>query len=113
MMSPNYRGVGMDTGVLKAFRRIGIIEGISYLSLLGIAMPLKYLYDMPEAVKVVGMAHGVLFIGYVVLLYLAMKKYGWNIRYAAILFISSLIPFGTFFTDKKLKVFEEMLEKRG
>ena len=102
----------MFTKTLKQFRLIGKIEGISYLVLLFIAMPMKYYFGMPEAVKIVGMTHGVLFIGYMILLGLAVEKYDWNIRYAIILFIASLIPFGTFYTDRKLKVLQEMLEKR-
>ncbi|HIP46388.1 MAG TPA: DUF3817 domain-containing protein [Campylobacterales bacterium] len=102
----------MGTTILKRFRKIGFIEGLSYLTLLFIAMPLKYGFDMPLAVKFVGMAHGALFMGYIVLLAMAVDKYNWNIRYAVILFVASLIPFGTFYTDKKLKVLEEMLEAR-
>ena len=54
----------MSSSVIRQLRIVGIIEGISFLVLLGIAMPLKYLADMPRAVSVVGMAHGVLFILY-------------------------------------------------
>ncbi len=103
----------MFTKTLKQFRTVGFIEGISYLVLLLVAMPLKYIYDIPEAVKLVGMTHGALFTGYLILLAMAMEKYSWNIRYVIILFVASLIPFGTFHTDKKLKVLEEMLESRG
>ena len=102
----------MFTKTLKRFRTIGLIEGISYLVLLFVAMPLKYFYEMPEAVKIVGMTHGMLFIAYIILLAMAVEKYNWNIRYAIILFVASLIPFGTFYTDRKLKVLETMLEKR-
>ena len=102
----------MDTTILKRFRKIGFIEGISYLVLLFIAMPLKYGFDMPMAVKIVGMTHGVLFMAYLFLLGMAVDKYNWNVRYAVILFIASLIPFGTFYTDKKLKVLEEMFAAR-
>jgi len=102
----------MDTTILKRFRKIGIIEGISYLTLLFVAMPLKYGFDMPIAVKIVGMTHGILFITYVVLLAMAVDKYKWNIKYAVILFVASLIPFGTFYTDKKLKVLETMFDAK-
>ena len=101
------------TTLLKRFRQIGFIEGISYLVLLFIAMPLKYAFDMPVATKIVGMGHGILFITYVVLLLMAANKYKWNGKYTAILFIASLIPFGTFYTDRKLKAQEEMLELRA
>ena len=102
----------MDTTTLKRFRKIGLIEGISYLVLLFVAMPLKYGFDLPMAVKIVGMAHGILFMAYVALLAMAVDKYNWNIKYAVILFVASLIPFGTFYTDKKLKVLQEMLDSR-
>ena len=59
-------------------------------------MPLKYFYDTPEAVKVTGMAHGVLFIAYCILLALCMRKFKWPLRFGAYLFVATLIPFGTF-----------------
>ncbi len=99
----------MNTMTLKRFRMIGIIEGISYLVLLFIAMPLKYIAGIALAVKIVGMIHGLLFIGYVVLLALAMKEYGWSLKYGIKLFIASLIPFGTFFTEKELKRRENVI----
>ena len=89
--------------MIKPLRILGNIEGVSYLLLLGVAMPLKYFYDIPEAVKVTGMAHGVLFIAYCILLVLCMRKFNWSIGFGAFLFMASLIPFGTFVTDRKLK----------
>ena len=100
------------TTILKRFRTIGFIEGISYLTLLFIAMPLKYGFDMPMATKFVGMGHGVLFIIYIILLAMAASKYEWNFKYTGLLFLASLIPFGTFYMDKKLKVLETMLEAK-
>ena len=64
---------------LKAFKWISILEGISFLLLLFIAMPLKYLYDMPEMVQQVGMAHGVLFIAYVLGGLLLIKPMNWSL----------------------------------
>lgn len=80
----------------------GFIEGVSYLLLLGVAMPLKYFADFPEAVRVVGMLHGVLFIWFV--LSIIWAKFSLNLTYkdAVISFIASLIPFGTFYVDKKI-----------
>ncbi len=100
------------TTILKRFRQIGFIEGISYLTLLFIAMPLKYGFDMPMAVKFVGMGHGALFTAYVILLAMAASKYEWNLKYTGLLFLASLVPFGTFYMDKKLKALEMMLELR-
>jgi len=86
-------------------RILGNIEGVSYLLLLGIAMPMKYLLDMPMAVKIVGMAHGVLFLAYCLLLAICMKNFKWKFGFALYLFIATLIPFGTFVTDRKLRDF--------
>ncbi len=102
----------MNKSLLKRFRAIGFIEGISYLVLILIAMPLKYIWMYPLAVKVVGMAHGVLFILYVVLLLMAMRAYKWDFKYATYLFVASLVPFGTFYTDKKLKQLQEVKEAK-
>ena len=86
-------------------RILGNIEGVSYLLLLGIAMPMKYLLDMPMAVKIVGMAHGVLFLAYCLLLAICMKNFKWKFGFSLYLFIATLIPFGTFVTDRKLRDF--------
>ncbi len=99
----NQKGCGMKKDVLDYFRLIGFIEGLSYLALLCIAMPLKYIYGYPEAVRVVGMTHGVLFIVFMVLLVGAAKKYRFSMNDTVLFFVASLIPLGTFFTDKKLK----------
>lgn len=84
-------------------RWIGNVEGISYLLLLFIAMPLKYWADFPQAVSVVGALHGLLFTLFLVaLLHAAIVK-----RFSLLLvlgaFISAFIPFGTFVLDKKLQ----------
>ena len=93
----------MKKDILDYFRLIAFIEGVSYLALLLIAMPLKYVYGYPEAVKVVGMAHGVLFIGFVLLLALSGAKYRFSIALNVVFFIASLVPFGTFIMDRKIK----------
>jgi len=89
--------------MLKTLRILGNIEGVSYLLLLFIAMPMKYYFGMPMAVKIVGMAHGVLFVAYCLLLAPCMKKFDWNLSFGIYLFLATLIPFGTFVTDRKLK----------
>jgi integral membrane protein len=85
------------------FRRVAIAEGISFLVLLLIAMPLKYFADLPQAVKVVGWAHGVLFIAFLALAYEAKtvmdKKFGWLVK----AFAASVLPFGTFWLDRELR----------
>lgn len=88
------------------FRRlqlVGYAEGISYILLLGIAMPLKYFADKPETVKVTGMIHGVLFLLYIVTLINATWIYRWSIKKIAVAFLASLIPFGPFYLDRMLK----------
>ena len=92
----------MNVNSINSLRLLGNIEGISYLLLLGIAMPLKYFFGFPMAVKIVGMAHGVLFIAYCLLLALQMKANKWNLLFGIYLFVATLIPFGTFVTDRRL-----------
>ena len=93
--------------MIKILRILGNVEGVSYLLLLFIAMPLKYAYDMPMAVKITGMAHGALFVAYCMVLALCMKKFSWKLGFGVYLFIATLIPFGTFVTDRKLKFLPE------
>lgn len=85
------------------FRMTGIAEGISFLVLLLIAMPLKYFADMPEAVKYVGWAHGVLFVAYLGLALLVMLKYKKPVMFLGKAVLAALIPLGTFVFDKQLK----------
>ena len=92
----------MNFNSIYSLRLLGNIEGISYLLLLGIAMPMKYFFGFPMAVKIVGMAHGVLFIAYCLLLALQMKANKWNLLFGIYLFVAPLVPFGTFVTDRKL-----------
>lgn len=87
---------------LGRLRIVAFLEGVSFLVLLGIAMPLKYLADMPEAVRFVGMAHGVLFIAYVWLLFVVGIDRKWSWTNMGLGFIASLIPFGTFWADAKI-----------
>jgi len=86
---------------LGRLRIIAFLEGISYLVLLGIAMPLKYLVGIPQVVRVVGMAHGVLFILFVILLIQVATEKSWSFKKSALSFVSSLIPFGTFYADSR------------
>ena len=87
--------------MLKIFRLTAILEGITYLLIFGLTMPLKYWADIVEPNKVVGMAHGILFILFVVLAGIVCWERKWSIKRFVILFIASLLPFGTFYADKK------------
>ncbi|AFK02418.1 hypothetical protein Emtol_1269 [Emticicia oligotrophica DSM 17448] len=91
----------MFKSTLDKFRTIAFLEGCSFI-LFGITMPLKYKLDMPKPNYFVGMAHGILFIAYVVLLVLVVLQYKWPLKKAFLAFLVSFIPFGTFYADKKL-----------
>ena len=83
------------------FRKIAFAEGVSFLVLLLIAMPLKYFAGMPMAVTVVGGLHGLLFVAFVVMAWEVKREYkkdwGWLIKS----FIASILPFGTFWMDNR------------
>lgn len=81
-------------------RKVGIWEGISYIVLLFIAMPLKYFGDLPLAVRWVGTIHGVLFLLFIYTIVRAVQKTDLSIKNGFVAFIASLIPFGTFFLDR-------------
>ena len=83
-------------------RVAGCLEGVSFLILLGIAMPLKYLAGRPEAVRVVGMAHGILFMAYVALVLVARREQRWPARTTAWLLAAAFLPFGPFVADARL-----------
>lgn len=83
-------------------RMIGLWEGISFLGLLGIAMPLKYFAGLPMAVKVVGMAHGILFMLYVVMTIQAALEYDWPWRRTALVLAASVLPAGPFVVDARI-----------
>ena len=89
--------------ILGRLRAVALAEGISYVILLGIAMPLKYAFDMPMAVRIFGMMHGVLFIALVALLAQSQLQYRWKTSFSAQVFVASLIPLGAFWMDRKLK----------
>jgi len=91
---------------VKKFRIINSAEGYSYLLLLFVAMPLKYIMGIAIVTKIVGMIHGILFITFIYLLVTAWQDAKWSIKESIIFFIASLIPFGTFFTKKRIKSYE-------
>ena len=94
---------------LSRLRIIGNIEGISYLLLLGIAMPLKYIADIPMAVRIAGSIHGFLFVGFMVALANVWKTEKWSVKKLAVAFVLSFVPFGTFYLDKQIRQ-EEALQ---
>lgn len=86
---------------LSRFRLVAFLEGCSFL-LFAITMPLKYMIGMPKPNYFVGMAHGILFMLYIVLLLQVSTEYKWPIKKILLAFVASLIPFGTFIANKKL-----------
>lgn len=91
------------TKSVNRLRVTGIYEGISYLVLLFIAMPLKYFAGLPKAVTYVGWAHGVLFVLFMALLAYVWINDRWKFKKVFFAFVAALVPFGTFYLDKKLK----------
>lgn len=87
--------------MLKSFRIISILEGISYLALFFVTMPLKYIWDNGAPNKVVGMAHGFLFLAYIVLAFMMKPERKWSNTTLGIVLLCSVLPFGTFWMDKK------------
>ena len=92
---------------LSLLRTLGLLEGTSYLLLLGIAMPLKYLWGEPLAVKIVGALHGALFLLYVGLAAWVGFKLRWPFRRLMAIFIASMLPCGPFVVDRSLRVESE------
>lgn len=92
------------SGSITALRVVSAIEGLSWLVLLFIAMPLKYATDKPEAVSLAGRAHGGLFVLFgIVLAFAWWKNRRWDFGTATLLFTSSLIPFGFLWAEKWLR----------
>jgi len=87
--------------MIKTFRITSYLEGISYLLLLGVGVPLKYLAGNDSFVKALGMPHGILFMAYIFLAIIMKQKMNWDAKTMIIVLIASVIPFGTFYVDKK------------
>ena len=87
---------------LARLRAISILEGVSLLLLLGVAMPLKYLAHEPAAVRVVGLIHGVLFVAYVLLLIQNTIERRWSAGKFGLGLVLSVLPFGAFYAERRL-----------
>lgn len=99
----------MQKKLIRNLRYSGIIEGISFLILLLIAMPLKYIFDKPQFVLVFGWIHGALFVTYAYFVVHAWTLRKWVFKKAFKVGIAAIIPLGTFYIDKELKKEEEQL----
>jgi len=91
----------MDSSLQKRFYWIGMAEAISFIALLGIAMPLKYFAGLPKAVSVVGMAHGVLFLAYIYVAFDCMQTFKWPYKKFAAAGVAAFLPFGPFWFHKR------------
>jgi integral membrane protein len=87
---------------LGRLRIIGFLEGISFILLVGVAMPLKYIWGFQHATWDIGMIHGVLFIGYVIAVVPVKFALKWNFKTTFLVLLASLLPFGTFVAEYKL-----------
>ncbi len=88
---------------LGRLRIVGLVEGTSFLALLGIAMPLKYFADMPLAVRYTGWAHGVLFLWLLVELFTAARERKWPLARVALVFGAAMVPLGTYLIEPSLR----------
>lgn len=87
--------------MMNAFRILAFLEGVSYLLLLGVAVPIKYLMSDPSYVKMLGMPHGILFVAYGVMALMFTRHQEWTTRQLGMVLLCSILPFGTFYADKK------------
>ena len=87
--------------MILAFKIVSYLEGISYLLLLGVGVPLKYLVGNDSWVKSLGMPHGLLFVAYIFLAIVVRQLQNWDTKTTVVVLIASIIPFGTFYVDKK------------
>ena len=88
---------------LARLRLVGLLEGLSFLLLLGVAMPLKYVWGMPEAVRVVGSLHGLLFVLYGLAVVHVWVVRRWPIDRALVAMIAAVVPFGPFVFERSLR----------
>lgn len=87
--------------MIKTFRIVALLEGVSYILLLFIATPIKHFAEDPSYVKMLGMPHGLLFIAYVIIAMVLRSEQKWDNKKTFIILLASIIPFGTFYVDRK------------
>jgi integral membrane protein len=87
--------------MLNFFKVVALLEGTSLLLLLLFAMPMKYIFQIPIFVQMIGMAHGVLFIAYIIMAVMLKIECNWTFKKFGIISVASVVPFGTFYVDKK------------
>jgi integral membrane protein len=87
--------------MIKAFKIISYLEGISYLLLLFVGVPLKYIGQNEILVKKLGMPHGLLFVAYIFMAIVVRQMLKWDLKTFVIVLLASVVPFGTFYVDRK------------
>ncbi len=87
--------------LITIFRWVAFLEGVSYILLLFIATPIKYLMHDPSYVKLLGMPHGLLFILYIILAFMVKPEMRWTAKQFAFVLLASIVPFGTFYIERK------------
>ncbi|NHB58043.1 DUF3817 domain-containing protein [Acinetobacter sp. 194] len=92
---------------IQSLRVVGTLEGISFLLLLFVAMPIKYFLGNPILVKYIGMGHGVLFVLFLLVLFIVCERQKWSIQIFLLGLIASVLPFAPFFFDRKLKKLQQ------
>ena len=85
----------------NTFRIIAFLEGVSYILLMTVGLYFKYQLGDPTYVKLLGMPHGILFVSYILFAFLIKENENWRIKDLGIVLICSVLPFGTFYIDKK------------
>lgn len=88
-------------------RTVGLLEAVSFLVLLFVAMPLKYHWGMPAAVRVAGSIHGGLFVVFCLALWRVLMQTQWPLKRAALVFAASLVPFVPFIIDRRMRAWAE------
>ena len=83
------------------FRVIAFLEGVSYILLMSVGLYFKYQLADPSYVKLLGMPHGLLFISYLILAFLIKDGEQWENKDFGIILLASILPFGTFYIDRK------------
>ena len=88
--------------ILGQLRLLAFLEGVSFLLILLVTMPLKYWFDVTSPNEIIGKAHGFLFIFYCIWVFIGAREYRWNLKIILLALLASLIPFGTFIADAKI-----------
>lgn len=86
---------------INMFRIVALLEGVSYILLLFIATPIKYILENPEYVKLLGMPHGLLFMAYIIMAFMLKNDMKWANKDFILVLLAAIIPFGTFYVDRK------------